>query len=170
MVQPPNTTTKLDHSLTIRSQTGQTIGAINGWNPRQTRTITELYEFGQVTPGTGGVQPGGAGEPYEKVPGNISGMEIAVQRYDIYRSQMEVAFGTDDLAMLSRQTDPFSVRERWVSPDGANDYSSIYDGCWFSDLGRTHDSKGDRIVNVSATLQYTRKTNDPRLSAPASTA
>lgn len=170
MVQPPSTTSQLTHALTIRSQTGQTIGAINEWNPRQTRTITELYEFGQVTPGTGGVEPGGPGEPYEKVPGNISGMEIAIRRYDIYTTQMEVAFGTDDLAMLSRQFEPFSVRESWTSPEGANNYSAIYDGCWFSDLGRTLDSKGDRIVNVSATLQYTRKTNDPRRAAPASTA
>jgi hypothetical protein len=160
MVLPPNTTTQLSHALAIRAN-NQTVGTIHEWNPRQTRTITELYEFGQITPGTGGVQPGGPGEPYEKVPGNVSGMEIAVSRYDVYTTQMEAAFGTPDLTMLSRQFDPFQVVEGWISPNNANDYQNLYQGCWFSDLGRTFDAKGDRVVNVSATLHYTRKTANP---------
>jgi hypothetical protein len=165
MVLPPNTVSQLSHALAIRAN-GQTVGTIHEWTPRQTRTITELYEFGQITAGTGGVQPGGPGEPYEKVPGNVSGMEIGVNRYDVYTTQMEAAFGTPDLTMLSRQFDPFTVTESWKSPDGTQDYTNSYLGCWFSDLGRTFDAKGDRTVNVNATLHYTRKNADPRRSRP----
>lgn len=153
-VAPPNTVAQLSHAITIRIN-GQTIGAINEWNPRQNRTITELYEFGgNVSNGDFG---SGNGEPFEKVPGNISGMQIEVRRYDIYTRQMEQILGNADLTMLSNQNTAFDCREAWSSPNNINNYENHYRGCWFSDLGRTISSTGDRIVNVNATIQYTRK-------------
>jgi len=151
-IAPPTTIAQLSHAITIQVN-DRIVGAINQWNPAQNRTITELYEFGQVT----GPYASGNGEPFEKVPGNVSGMQIAIQRYDIYLEQMEQAFGTPDLTMLSNQNDAFDVRETWRSPNNVNNYYNEYRGCWFSDLGRTIQSTGDRIVNVNATLQYTHR-------------
>jgi hypothetical protein len=152
----PETVTQLSHALVIKAS-GVAIGCINEWAPKQTRTITELYEFGQIT----GPYSQLPGEPYEKVPGNISGMTMDVQRYDIYTRQMELAFGTPDLTMLSNQSVAFEVREQWLSPGGTDNYAMLYRGCWFSDVGRTLSSTGDRLVNVRATLHYTRKERVP---------
>ncbi|APU88887.1 hypothetical protein Rctr197k_067 [Virus Rctr197k] len=160
-VPPPNTTSQLSHAVTIRVN-GVTVGAINEWNPRMNQTVTELYELGVVTPGGG---PAGttaqysklSGEPFEKVPGNVSGMQVDVRRYDIYTLQMEQAFGTPNLHMLSNQRNAFNIVESWLSPNNAKNYFNHYQGCWFSDLGRTISATGDRIINVNATLQYTRR-------------
>lgn len=160
-VAPPNTFAQLSHAVTIRIA-GATVGAINEWNPRMNQTVTELYELGVVTPGGG---PGGttqqysklSGEPFEKVPGNVSGMQVDVRRYDVYTLQMENAFGTPSLHMLSNQRNAFYVIESWLSPNNVSNYYNWYQGCWFSDLGRTVSSTGDRIINVNATMQYTRR-------------
>lgn len=156
MVLPPNTQAQLSHAITIRVN-GIIIGAINSWNPRIDRTITELYELNGGSPFSGADGNMGNGEPFEKVPGNVSGMTIEVQRYDLYTLQMEQAFGTPDLSMLSTQVSSFIVRETWVKPNNANNYFYEYRGCWFSNIGRTIQSTGDRIVNVNATLHYTRR-------------
>lgn len=159
-VAPPNTVAQLSHAITIRVNS-VTVGAIEEWNPRQNQTVTELYELGVQTPGGG---PNGttvqyarqSGEPFEKVPGNISGMQIDVRRYDIYTVQMEQAFGTPNLRMLSNQRNAFNIIETWITPNNINNYYNHYQGCWFSDLGRTISSTGDRTVKANATLQYTR--------------
>lgn len=158
-VTPPNTRTQTSHAMTIHAK-GSMIGAINEWNPEQTMGTTEVFEFGQVT-GPYGHQ---FGTPYEKVPGNISGQTIRVRRYDIYTAQMESAFGTINLEMLSSDpgmanggTGHLDLRESWHTPGGANDYTVLYKGCWFSNIGRTHSTTGDRIVNVNATIEYTQK-------------
>ena len=161
IVTPPSTVAQLSHAITIKTS-GQTIGAINQWNPKMTRAVTELYELADGT--TSGYSPG-VGVPMEKVPGNISGMTIDVRRYDVYTMQMEQAFGTADLTMLSAQDTAFDAIETWKFPAQLGEfggspgpgYFNRYRGCWFSDLGRTIESTGDRIINVNATLQYTRK-------------
>jgi hypothetical protein len=153
IIQPPNTVAQLSHAVTIRAN-GQTVGAINEWSPRHTRAVTELYELADGT--TGGFAPG-VGVPFEKVPGNISGMTVEVRRYDIYPQQMEQAFTVADLTMLSNQNDPFECRETWTTPNNANGYFNRYQGCWFSDLGRTLSATADRVINVNATLQWTRR-------------
>lgn len=153
-VTPPNIQTQLSHALAIRAN-GVSIGAVNEWNPSQNRNFTELYAFG-----TEGHQYGkGNGDPFEQAPGNISGQQIAVRRYDLYASLMEQAFtdGTPLLDMLSKQNDPIQLREQWASPDNANNRAYTYDGAWFSDLGKSHSATGDRVVNTSATIVYTVK-------------
>lgn len=157
----PSTQTQLSHAMTIMFD-HQVIGSINEWNPKQSRGVSELYEFGQTTPGyypPYSVGPGAPGEPYEKVPNNITGQTIEVRRYDIYTLQMERVLGTSDLETLANQDNPFDVHEAWIVPGGssAQPYRTIYGGCWFSDVGRTIDAKGDRMINVSATLEYTRR-------------
>lgn len=173
-ITPPNTVSQLSHAITI-TVNGTTIGAINEWNPKQTRTITELYELADGS--TGGFGPG-VGVPFEKVPGNVSGMQIDVRRYDLYTLQMEQAFtalagagttgrfGGDnggsavDMNLLSDQLSSFEVREMWKKPDNTA-YVYRYQGCWFSDLGRTISATSDRIINVNATLQFTRRVKTP---------
>jgi hypothetical protein len=151
---PPVTVTQLNHSLTLRTDNGLTIGAVNGWNPTQNRTITAVYGFGTFEqPGPYGAQ---SGEPYEKCPGNIGGQTIGVTRYDLYTRKMEQAFGTPDLTMLSNQQVAFEAREFWRFPDNTIEVFA-YQGCWFSNLGRNHAATGDRIVNVNATLEYVAK-------------
>lgn len=144
-VNPPQTLTRTSHSLTIRAN-GNTIGLINGWAPTISRTITPVYEIKTKT----------SGDPIEKVPGNVTGQTIAVQRYDLYVQRLETAFGTRELMMLSSQDRPFTVVERWQFPESSGGGIEIirYDGCWFSNIGKNYRSDGDRIVNVNATLEY----------------
>jgi len=143
----PQTTVRTSHALTIKAN-GITVGLINGWNPTQSRTVTPIFEVDIDT----------SGAPVEYMPGNVTGLTITVQRYDTYISRMEQAFGTPDLFMLSRQSQPFSVLEAWSNPDPTQQKERfMYAGCWFTSLGRTLRSDGDRLVNVNATLVYTSK-------------
>lgn len=153
-VTPATTQTQLSHALAIRAN-GRSIGAVNEWNPSQNRGFTELYAFG-----TEGHQYGkGNGDPFELAPGNISGQQIAVRRYDLYASLMEDAFtnANPSLDMLSKQNDPLQLREQWASPDNANNRAYVYDGAWFSELGKSYSATGDRVVNTSATIMFTVK-------------
>ena len=166
VITPPNTVAQLSHAVTIRVN-GKTIGAISEWNPRQTRTITELYELGD---GTSGGYSAGVGVPFEKVPGNLSGMSVEVRRYDLYPQQMELRLWTsEDLTQLAAQLTAFDVRESWKFPAQlgeyggsiGNGYADLYSGCWFSDVGKNLSATSDRVVNVNATLQWTRKQRIP---------
>lgn len=167
MGRTPVTQVRTSHALTIKSN-GITVGLINGWNPTQSRTVTPIFEVGRDN----------SGNPAEYMPGNITGLQVNVSRYDTYISRLESAFGTADLVMLTRQNQPFDVIERWVLPEptqisinrsliaaGNPDVPSpfiseerfLYSGCWFTNLGRTLRSDDNRIVNASATLVYTKK-------------
>lgn len=160
----PETIVRTSHSLTIKAN-GFTVGLINGWNPTIGRTITPVYQIAT----RGSVDGGGfvpSGDPVEKVPGNVTGQTIAVQRYDLYKGRMEVAFGLQfsgvpeqDLMMLSNQLRGFTVDEVWEYPDdqGGGTERVAYNGCWFSNIGRNYRSDGDRIINVNATLEYTKR-------------
>jgi len=151
-INPPQTVVRTSHALTI-VYNGVTIGLINGWAPKTARTITPIYEINTAT----------SGSIYEKVPGNETGNTIEVSRYDLYKSRIETLFGTVDLAnSLTNQDAPFTVIERWVAPAtpiaGGGTEILSYSGCWFSSIGRAYRSDGDRIVMVSATLEYVKKT------------
>jgi len=161
-VRPPDTKAQLTHAMIIRMGS-KVIGAINEWNPGINRTITDLYEFGPVG-GSGLTQWENPGEPFEIVPGNVSGMQIQVRRWDLYNSQLDFgAFDApiDNFTMLSQQYSSFGIREDWFTPTGASfagqNYAKRYLGCWWSDVGRTLDAKSDRTINVSGTIRYTRR-------------
>ena len=102
----PITRVRTSHALTIRAA-GVTVGLINSWGPTQSRTMTPIFEVGVDN----------SGNPVEYMPGNMSGMTIAVNRYDTYPRRMEEAFGTRDLSMLTRQSEPFDIFEIWKLPD-----------------------------------------------------
>lgn len=142
----PNTTTRTDHAISIRVG-GITIGQIQDWNPQQSRGLTPAFELNSAT----------SGEPYENIPGNLSGLTIGVNRYDLYTIKMEQAWGAGfDIQMLSDQSNPLTIQERWLVPNGAKE-TWIYTGCWFTSLGRNHSAQGDRITKVNASLGYVKK-------------
>jgi len=102
-----------------------------------------------------------------------------------WRARLEEAFGTPDLMMLTRQSEPFDVLERWVKPDqntldlsqGLDNQPSpfideeriLYRGCWFSSIGRTLRSDDTRVVNVNATLVYTQRIKITGVAGSAAT-
>lgn len=156
---PPNTKTQTSHPLVILAN-GVPIGAIQQWNTDMQMGAEAVYEFGSFTGPFGST----FGTPYEHVPGNTTGLTIKVDRYDLWTSQMERAFGTTSLDMLSNDPgDPnttglFTLRERWAAPNQANRYAIQYEGCWFTNIGRTLTTTDSRVVKVSASLVYTCKT------------
>lgn len=139
---PPETNVRTSHSVSIKVN-GKTIGLINGWNPSMSRQISPIYELDAES----------SGLVLENVPGNVQGLTVSIQRYDIWPTRMEEAFGTTNLDMLAGQRSPFTVQESWKSPDGKMEVWE-YTGCWFSQIGRNIRSDDTRIVNVSATLSY----------------
>jgi hypothetical protein len=145
-VNPPQTASITSHALTIKTGAGIVIGLIKQWQPKQDREVTPIYEINSLT----------SGEPVENVPGNVKGLQITVQRYDLYTKKMELAFGTSELTMLSLQDRPFLVQEIWRFPDNSLE-SYMYSGCYFSTLGKQYASDDNRTVVVNATLVYTRK-------------
>jgi len=176
MGRTPLTRVRTTHALSIKVG-GTTIGLINGWNATQSRTVTPVFE----------VDTDNSGNPVENCPGNAAGLTISVSRYDAYIRRMEEAFGTPDLTMLTRQNEPFQVIETWALPNvqnysrfinninagsvsretlfekfgSASPFTDqerfVYEGCWFTNIGRTLRSDDNRIVNVNATMIYTRK-------------
>lgn len=146
MANVPETSIRTNHAVSIRAN-GLTIGQIQTWAPSQARNVTPLYELNSVT--DGGV--------HENVPGVASGLTIRVDRYDLFAKKMEQAWGINfDIQMLTDQTNPLEVQEKWFNPDGSIELY-VYTGVWFTSLGRTLSVQGDRIVSVNATLQYVRQ-------------
>lgn len=138
----PNTTIKTGHAVTLRAN-GKTIGKIQTWNPTQARQVTHAFEVNSATSGT----------VVENVPGNLTGLNVRVDRYDLYKTPMEAVFGGVRLIMLTDQTNPLTIQERYNYPDGTVE-TLVYVGVWFSSLGYTVSSTGDRIINKNATLVY----------------
>jgi hypothetical protein len=157
-VNAPYTQTKTSHALVIQAG-GQAIGAINSWQVQQNLGMTAVHEFGSFTGPYGDT----FGAPYEQVPQNIDNMAITINRYDLYKAPMERVFGTSDLSMLSNdvgregESSLFTLKEKWMSPNAGQRYAILYEGCWFTNIGRNLQTTGDRIVNVNATMVYTRR-------------
>ena len=152
MVQnPPVTTIRTTHGITIQAENGVIIGFITNFTPAQSKLVTPAYELNAIT----------SGLPIENVPGNVSGLSLDVGRYDIYPKRMEEAFGTPDFEMLTDQNRPFIVREITRIPSGDGEAFSEeirqYTGCWFQSIGRGYRSDDSRIIMVSARLAYLRK-------------
>lgn len=152
MVQnPPVTTIRTSHGITIQAENGVIIGFITNFTPAQGKAVTPAYELNADT----------SGLPIENIPGNVSGLSLDVSRYDIYPRRMEEAFGTPDFEMLSDQNRPFIVREitRIPGGDGESFTTEVrqYTGCWFTSIGRGFRADDTRIIMVSARLVYLRK-------------
>lgn len=151
--QPPVTKAVSSHGLVVRAN-GQPIGGIHQWAPRMARGATHVYEFGQATDANAG-----SGEPFDVVPGNVTGLEITIGRYDIYKARFERVFGSQDLVMLTNQTIPIDFVEVQFSPDGTLNETFNYIGAWFTNLGKTFATTDNRLVmvNGSAAFQLKRR-------------
>jgi len=144
-MQVPYTGIRTSHAISIRVGS-TTIGQIQTWAPTQSRTITPAYELRSET----------SGEVTENIPGNVTGLTIQVSRYDLFTAKMEQVWGTSKaLWMLSNQNIPLTVEEKWRNPNMIVE-KFVYEGCWFSQLGRNMQAQGDRIVLVNATLAYVK--------------
>jgi hypothetical protein len=68
---------------------------------------------------------------------------------------MHEAFGFPASAIhLADHTNPFDVQEVWQVPNGSF-ITTVYQGCWFSEIGRTYTATGDRVIMVEAVLEVT---------------
>jgi hypothetical protein len=144
----PNTRTRLDHALTLRTGSGRAIGAVKTFSYSQSRSLDEEFE----------VNAQGSGMPVDLVPQNVTRREMRIERYDLYTKIMEEVFGTQELVVLTDQYRPFTLRELWRGPAGVlTGGQRIYHftGCWFTDIGRTLDTSGDRVVMADATIAWT---------------
>jgi hypothetical protein len=145
---PPSTVARSSHAITIKTQAGLTIGLIQNWAPAQQRQVTAIYELNVET----------SGLPWENIPGNLTGLTIAVSRYDLYTSRMEDAFGTPSLSVLTDQSSPIAVQETWTDPNGNLVEQWIYKGAWFNNIGHQYRSDDNRLVLVNGSLTYLIKT------------
>lgn len=151
----PSTRTRTDHAMAIRVG-ANIIGHIQDWTPQQSRTVTPVYQL----------DPTNTGEVAENVPGNIGGLTIGVNRYDLFLRRMEEVWGvgtpSQALVMLTDQKFRIEVIETWNTvtdaASGATESESWkYTGVWFTSLGRTHSANGDRITKVNAAFAYEKK-------------
>jgi hypothetical protein len=148
----PKTSIRASHAVTIRTSDGTTIGLIQSWAPNQARPTTAVY---QLNASDGKVPPG---EIYERVPMNITGTTINVNRVDLYNLRMENAWGKNFSAikMLTDQNNPLEIRELWSNPNDGSKTTLVYQGCWFTSLGRNLPADGDKVVRVNAAIDYVR--------------
>ena len=150
----PITRTRTDHAMIIKVD-GVSIGHIQDWTPQQSRTVTPVYQFSTDS------AEGSSGTVVENVPGNIGGLTIGVNRYDLYTKKMEEVWGNGfSITMLTDQERAITIREVWKKIDENGNTTSeswAYEGVWFTSLGRTHSANGDRITKVNASFMYARK-------------
>lgn len=164
----PATVSQTTHALTLYFN-GEVVGAVFGFNPDESRAVSEHYEFGGQDTGTTqwGKYPGTV---FEKVPGNVSGQRIEVQRVDLYRKRFERLLRGQSLEeTLAQQVAWFTVTAAWSTPTASDlalalptyptapleRYNKLYEGCWFARLGRTLSTTDDRVVKASSTIEYT---------------
>ena len=122
---------------------------IQSWNPQQSRTVTPVYQLNaEATEGSGNV--------FENVPGNIGGLTVSVNRFDLWTQNMEEAWGPGfSINMLTDQKAAINVIEKWKDPNN-NVREYQYLGFWFTSLGRTISATDNRIVNVNASAMYVK--------------
>lgn len=145
---PPTTVTRTSHALTIHGAGRRRgiIGAVHALSVSQTRQVDEEFE----------VDVFGHGRPIELVPQNLTARTMQINRYDLYHQVMEEVFG-DELIDLTDQSSPFSLRTAWGAPLLQKRRIYEYTGCYFTNLGRQASADDNRIVNVDATLVWTRR-------------
>ena len=158
----PRTRTRTTHALTLHAVSNApsssllgvgvrrgVIGAVHVLGVSQTRTIEDVFDVDMY----------GSGQVADVVPQNLTQRTMRVSRYDLYSTLMEQVFG-DELIDLTDQAHPFTLRTVWRepgSPLSSRRRGYEYSGCYFQDLGRNLSSDDTRIVNVDATLVWTRR-------------
>lgn len=145
----PQTRTRTSHALLIRVAGARVIGAVNGFTHTQTRQVDEVFDVDQGATGYA---------PVELIPQNTTTRTLRIQRYDLFATPVEAAFGPGfEYTNLADQARPFVLRTIWRSPvasilGGRSVYE--YTGCYFTSFGRTVRSDDTRIVNADAEIVY----------------
>ena len=124
---------------------GATVGLIQNFTLSQARTVQRVFE----------INADSNGDAVEIVPGNLDDLSIQIDRVELYARALENYFGIADAAMLTNQTEPFELHEVYFKPDGTS-YGYKYEGCWFTNTGRTCPAEGARLVTRNATIQASR--------------
>jgi len=107
--------------------------------------MTPIYELNSAT----------SGRRVDVVPGNVSQLQMDVQRYDLFTRRMHEAFGFPANAIhLSDHVNPFDVQEIWQLPSGLI-IGTVYAGCWFSNIGREFSATGERVILATGTIEIT---------------
>lgn len=122
------------------------IGRTQTWNPRQSRNVTGIWEINS---------PSG-GERVEVIPGGVNEDTIEIQRLEVYRLPMMLAFGGLEANNLRSQIFPFTVIEYVFDPkDLSQSYQVEYVNCFFEkfDDPVSLDDGGTGPVTTSATIQ-----------------
>lgn len=178
MVAVPTTRTRLSHALTIRAG-GRVIGAVHLWSPSQSRTVDHEFEVEANAVGLPvDLVPGVVDrrelritryDLYTAVMEEVFGSFELVNLTDQFRpfSLREVwagpGIGSELVGSLANIAGASPVLAAGLSGGigsflgGGTNRQYEYAGCWFTDVGRTIDAKGDRVVSVEATIAYLRK-------------
>lgn len=173
----PTTRTRLSHALTIRAG-GRVIGAVHQWSPSQSRTVDHEFEIEANAVGMPVDLVAGVVERreirisrydlYVSVIEEVFGAFEIINLADQYRpfSLREVWRGpglggevTHALSNLAGAAPQLSAALTTGAAGlvGSAGRQYEYSSCWFTDLGRTIDTKGDRVISVDATLAYLGK-------------
>lgn len=143
--QVPGTRVRLSHALTLRVGS-RIFGAAHTFAPSMHRTVDREPE----------IDANAHGLYAALVPQMMEG-SIRLSRYDLYLTLMEEAVGSRELITLCDQSRGITLRETWRGPAGlfrGGVRAYEYYDCYFEDLGRQMDAKGDRVVSVDATLGF----------------
>lgn len=162
-LEGPRTGVQSTHPLAILDSNLALIGAVNAWNPRYQRNVTECFEFGDVSAYYDAAE--GSGETFEVVPGNTTGQTLDCSRYDTFSKQAERAFGPEGLfdsgGQLTKDKNALTLYESWKNlptvSGPAPDYKNCFLGVWPTQNGRTLSAVGERTVNVSAAFAWTKR-------------
>lgn len=101
---PPATKVRTSFGLRIRAR-GRVVGGAFSFGPSQSMDVNDEYELS-----------GSAGTPNHIVPGNTTGRELRIGRFDLWRSVAEEVLGTSSIVQLSDQRIPFDLQEVWIPP------------------------------------------------------
>lgn len=171
----PNTKTRLSHAFTLRVR-GRIVGAVHMVSPRQARQIDTEFEINangngkpvDIVPQTLETRELRVAryDLYTGVMEEMFGTAEVVVLTDQYKpfSLREVWTGPGsgseligNLAQVGGATPQLAAAlasggAALLSAGASRQYE--YTGCWFSDVGRTIDAKGDRVISVDATLVF----------------
>jgi len=173
----PATLVRTGHALTIKAL-GKTVGLINGWTPAQGRGMTPIFEVGEDDSGnpqeympgnmTGMTLTVNRFDTYTRrmeqafgtpdmtmltrqaEPFSVIEVWTFPKVNDVVDEQLELG-GNSQLSATDRRSLKF------INKLEQDEERFIYTGCWFTSLGRTIRSDDNRIVNVNASLVYTKK-------------
>lgn len=181
MVAVPTTRARLTHALTIHAR-GRIIGALHQWAPTQSRTVDTEFEVDRHSYGMPvDLVPQTVDrreiriaryDTYPKIMEEVFGtseLYVLADQYrpftlrEVWRGPAITANSSNPLGGLSGLLNSVGASAAARTVDRANVAIGeltadtrvyAYIGCYFTDVGRMLDAKGDRVVSVEATLVW----------------